>query len=131
MLAGQQLTQKPYENHFLFQKECGWPYNFCREADNVGWTNCPCILHARVIIFCTHNQTMFIINNIKKISIKLRRFNITNCMHKNLNIVIISFVFMLFNKIKLMQVNRRNILKTTGMLCNPNFINNRIINILV
>ena len=39
-LAGQWPTQKPYKNHFLFQKECSWPYDFCREADNVGWVVC-------------------------------------------------------------------------------------------
>ena len=27
--AGQQPTQKPYENCFLFKKECSQPYNFC------------------------------------------------------------------------------------------------------
>ena len=26
--AGQWPTQKLYENRFLFQKECSWPYNF-------------------------------------------------------------------------------------------------------
>ena len=31
-------------------------------------------------------------------------------------------VFMLSNKLNLMQVSRGNILKTTGMLCNPIFI---------
>ena len=36
MLAGQWPTQKPYKNHFLFEKECSWPYDFCREADKVG-----------------------------------------------------------------------------------------------
>ena len=66
-LASQWLTQKPYKNHFLFQKECGWPYDFCREADNVDWTNCACIIHDRTMIFCTYNQIMFIINNIKKV----------------------------------------------------------------
>ena len=65
-LAGRRPTQKLYENHFLFQKECGWPYNFCRGANNVSQVNCVCIVHARAIIFCTCNQTMFIINNIKK-----------------------------------------------------------------
>ena len=30
-----------------------------------------------------------------------------------------------------MQAGRGNILKTTGMLCNPNFVNKRIIGILV
>ena len=64
---GQWPTQKPYKNHFLFQKECSWLYDFCRKADNVGQVNCVCIVHARAIIFCTCNQTMFIINNIKKV----------------------------------------------------------------
>ena len=67
MSASQWPTQKPYENHFLFQKECGWPYDFCREADNVGWTNCACSVHARSMIFCTYNQILMIINNIKKV----------------------------------------------------------------
>ena len=42
------------------------------------------------------------------------------------------------NKVKIdnqrfywMQVSRGNILKTTGMLCNPNFVNKRIMCILV
>ena len=30
-----------------------------------------------------------------------------------------------------MQVSRGNILKTTGMLCNPNFVDKRIIGILI
>ena len=66
-LAGRWPTQKPYENHFLFQKEHGWPYDFCREADNIGWVNCVHIIHVRAIIFCTCNQIMFINNNIKKV----------------------------------------------------------------
>ena len=66
-LAGRWLTQKLYKNHFLSQKECSQPYDFCRGADNVSWVNCVCIIRARAIIFCTHNQTMFIINNIKKV----------------------------------------------------------------
>ena len=47
------------------------------------------------------------------------------------NIVTICVVSMLFNKLKLMQVRGGNILKTTGMLCNQNFIDNRIISISV
>ena len=35
------------------------------------------------------------------------------------------------NKLNLMQVSRGNILKTTGTLCNPNFIHIRIIGISV
>ena len=66
MLASQQPTQKPYKNCFLFQKECGQPYDFCWEANKVGWTNCVCIVHPRSIIFGTHNPTIPIINNIKK-----------------------------------------------------------------
>ena len=65
MLAGQWPAQKPYKNHFLFQKECSWLYNFCREANNIGWTNCAHIVHPRTIIFCTYNLTISIINNIK------------------------------------------------------------------
>ena len=72
--AGQQLTQKPYESHFLFQKECSKPYKFCREANNVGWVNCACIIHGRAIIFCTCNQIMFIINNIKKVFNYIKKY---------------------------------------------------------
>ena len=49
--ASQLLIQKLYKNQFLFQKECGQPYDFCREADKVGWTNCACIAHPRTTIF--------------------------------------------------------------------------------
>ena len=66
-LAGQQLTQKPYENHFLFKKNAVGHMTFAGGADNVSQVNCVCIVHARAIIFCTCNQTMFIINNIKKV----------------------------------------------------------------
>ena len=45
-----ELTQKPYENHLLFQKECGQSYDFCGEANNVSRTNCACIIHVRTII---------------------------------------------------------------------------------
>ena len=65
-LASQQPTQKLYKNHFLFQKECGQPYDFCRETNKVGWTHCACIVHPRSTIFGTHNLTIPIINNIKK-----------------------------------------------------------------
>ena len=64
--AGWWPTQKPYKNRILFQKECGWPYDFCWEADKVGQTNCACIIHPRTIIFGTYNLTIPIINNIKK-----------------------------------------------------------------
>ena len=65
--ASWQPTQKSYKNRFLFQKEHGQPYDFCREADNIGWTNHVYIIHVRAMIFCTYNQMMFIINNIKKV----------------------------------------------------------------
>ena len=65
--ASQWPTQKPYKNHFLFQKECSQLCDFCRGADNASWVNCVCIIHARAIIFCTHNQTTSVINNIKKV----------------------------------------------------------------
>ena len=61
------LTQKLCKNCFLFQKECSQPYDFCREANIVGQTLCVCIAHVRAIIFCTCNQIMFIVNNIKKV----------------------------------------------------------------
>ena len=66
-LASQWPTQKPYKNHFLFQKECGQPYDFCREADNVSQVVCACIIHDRAIIFCTNNHIILIIYNINKI----------------------------------------------------------------
>ena len=64
--AGWWLTQKPYKNCFLFQKECGQPYDFCREAGKVGRTHCVCIVHPRSTIFGTHNPIIAIINDIKK-----------------------------------------------------------------
>ena len=64
--AGQWLTQKLYKNRFLFQKECSQPYNFCREADNVSWVVCVCIIHDRAIIFCTNNHIILVVNNINK-----------------------------------------------------------------
>ena len=66
MSASQWPTQKPYKNCFIFQKECGQRYNFCREADKVGRTHCVCTAHPRSTIFGTHNLTMPIVNNIKK-----------------------------------------------------------------
>ena len=66
MLAGQWPTQKPYKNHFLFEKECGQPYDFCREADNVTWVVCVCIIYDRAIIFCTYNHIILVVNNINK-----------------------------------------------------------------
>ena len=66
MSAGWQLTQKMYKNRFVFQKECGQPYDFCWEADKVGQTHCVHIVHPRSIIFGTNNPTMPIVNNIKK-----------------------------------------------------------------
>ena len=65
-LTSQQLPQKPYKNHFLFQKECGQPYDFCRETNKVSQTNWACIVHSRSTIFGTRNLTIPIINNIKK-----------------------------------------------------------------
>ena len=38
-LASQWPTQKLYKNQFLFQKECSWPYDFCREASKVSQTH--------------------------------------------------------------------------------------------
>ena len=63
--ASQWLMQKSYKICFLFQKECGQPYDFCRETGRVGWTNCVCIVHPRSTIFGTHILTMPIINNTK------------------------------------------------------------------
>ena len=66
MLDGRWPTQKPYKNHFLFQKECSRPYDFCREADNVGWVVCVCIIHDIAIIFCINNHIILVVNNINK-----------------------------------------------------------------
>ena len=66
MSAGQWPTQKPYKNHFLFQKECSRLYDFCREADNVSWVVCVHIIHDRAIIFCTNNHIILVVNNINK-----------------------------------------------------------------
>ena len=65
--AGQWPTQKSYKKVLRIQKECGRPYDFCRVADNVGWRHCAYIIHVRAMLFCTYNQTIFIINNINKI----------------------------------------------------------------
>ena len=65
--ARRRPMQKSYKNHFLFRKECGRLYDFCREADKVGRTKCMCIVHPRSTIFGTHILTMASINNIKEI----------------------------------------------------------------
>ena len=59
-------TEKPYKNCFHFEKECSQPYDFCREANNVGWVVCVCIIHDRAIIFCTNNHIILVVNNIIK-----------------------------------------------------------------
>ena len=61
--ASQQPTQKPYKIYFLFEKECGQPYDFCREADNVGWVVSVHIIHDRAIIFYTNNHIILSIKN--------------------------------------------------------------------
>ena len=50
-LASQRPMQKSYKNRFLFRKECGRLYDFCRETDKVSWTNCACIIHPRITSF--------------------------------------------------------------------------------
>ena len=99
-LAGWQVAQKPYENHFLFQKECSLPYDFCREADNVGWTNCACIIYARTIIFCTHKQILIIIYNIKKVLNNSKLFSIMDCIRIKSILLLFCVVFVFFNKLK-------------------------------
>ena len=64
--ASQWPTQKLYENCFLFQKECSRSYDFYWEANKIGWINCAHIIHVEAMTFCTCNQIMFIINNIKE-----------------------------------------------------------------
>ena len=64
-LAGQWPTWKSYKNQFLFQKEHGRPYDFCRVTDQVSWAYCMCIVHPRSTIFGTHILTISSINNIR------------------------------------------------------------------
>ena len=53
MVPGQLANTKVIQKSFLFQKECGRPYDFCREANKVSWTNCVHIVHPRTTIFGT------------------------------------------------------------------------------
>ena len=50
-LAGWRPMQKLYKKCFLFLKECGRPYDFCREAGKVSRTYCVHIVHPRTTIF--------------------------------------------------------------------------------
>ena len=43
-LTGEWPTRKSYKKCFLLRKECGWPCNFCGEADKVGWAYHTCII---------------------------------------------------------------------------------------
>ena len=63
--ASHRPMQKSYKKCFLFRKECGRPYDFCRVTDRVGRTNCVHTVHPRSTIFGTHILTMPIINNTK------------------------------------------------------------------
>ena len=62
--ASQRPTRKSYKNRFLFQKEHGWPYDFCRATNQVSRAYCMHIVHASTI-FGTHILTMSSINNIR------------------------------------------------------------------
>ena len=123
-LAGQQLTQKLYKIAFFSEKNAVSHVTFAGQP-TMSYGD---FVYALFIIelFCTYNQIIFVINNINKI---FNQIWWTACI--KLNIVTVCVVLMLFNKLKLMQVSRGNILKTTGMLCNPNFVHIRIISILV
>ena len=68
-LAGQWPTQKSYKNQLRIQKEGCRPYDFCQEANKVGWAYCMCIVHARSTVFDTYILNISSINNIKKIFI--------------------------------------------------------------
>ena len=72
---------KAVQKSFSFSKECGWPYDLCGEANNVGWVNCMCIICDRAIIF-SHiiRQYLLLIISIKFL-IKLKIFDRMNCMH--------------------------------------------------
>ena len=92
--------QKSYKNCFLFQKECGWLYDFCRASNRVGQTNCACIVHPRSTIFGTHILTMSSINNIKKIFISdenilhmCTQYTFTVLAFKTLLIIIIQVIY--------------------------------------
>ena len=61
--ANTKATQKSLS----FLKRMWSAVRLCRAADNVIWRLYMCIIHVRVIIFCTYNQTTFIINNIKNV----------------------------------------------------------------
>ena len=41
--TGQWPTRKLYKKHFLLQKECSRPCNFCGAANKVGWAYHTCI----------------------------------------------------------------------------------------
>ena len=75
-------------------------YNFCREANQVGWTNCMHIIHPRSTIFGTHILTMSIINNIKKIFISdqnilcmCTQYNFTILAYRTLLIIIVKVIY--------------------------------------
>ena len=96
--------QKSYKNCFLFQKECGRPYNFCRETDKVSRTNCVCIVHPRSTIFGTHILTMSSINYIKKIFISEQ--NIL-CMGTQYKLAVLAFRTLLIIIIQVIYKNNK------------------------
>ena len=103
-LAGQWPTQKSYKNRFLFQKECGQLYDFCRATNRVGWTNCVHIVHPRSTIFGTHILTMSSINNIKKIFISDQ--NIL-CMHTQYKFAVLAFKTLLIIIVQVIYKNNK------------------------
>ena len=73
---------KAVQKLFSFLKRMWLAIQLLWVADSVSQVNCVHITHARVIIFCTHSQTMFVINNISKVFNSIKIFDIMNCMHK-------------------------------------------------
>ena len=99
-LAGRWPMQKSYKNRFLFRKECGQPYDFCREANKVGQTYCMCIVHPRSTIFGTHILNISSINNMKKIFISdqnilcmCTQYKLAILAFKTLSIIVVQVIF--------------------------------------
>ena len=98
--AGQWPMQKSYKNRLRIQKEGYRPYDFCREADQVGRAHCMRIVHPRSTIFDTHILTMTSINNIKEIFLSEQnisrmhiQYKFTVLTFKNLLIIIVQVIY--------------------------------------
>ena len=70
-LPGWPASGWQYKSHtkitFFFKKNVVGHMTFTGRPTMSAQTNCVCIVHVRAIIFCTCNQMIFIINNIKKV----------------------------------------------------------------